>query len=241
MNTAHEFPTVEMAAPACAEHILHLLELAIGDHGRASLAVSGGRSPALLFDHMCTNKDFPWAYLHVFFVDERAVDPSNKDSNYHLANEHLFTPLNFPAENIHRIEGELEPKLAAQLYTTNIQQFFGLSAGELPVFDVIQHGMGNDGHTASLFPGEPLIADRTGIAAAVEGAKPPKDRITLLPGVLLASRATVFFLDGEDKREALQQVLTGPEDVMKYPSQLLSRSSKEVDWFTGDLPDIIWL
>jgi 6-phosphogluconolactonase len=100
--------------------------------------------------------------------------------------------------------------------------------------------MGPDGHTASLFPGEPLIADRTGIAAAVEGAKSPKNRITLLPGVLLNSRATVFLLDGEDKRAALQQVLTGLHDPMEYPAQLLSRSQKDVDWFVAGIPGITW-
>jgi 6-phosphogluconolactonase len=240
MNIPHEFLVLEMAAPACAEHILHLLGLAITEHGRATLAVSGGHSPALVFDAMRTTTDFPWKSLHVFFVDERCVPPENKESNYRLANEHLFAPLHFPRVHIHRIDGEIDPRNAAELYALNIQEAFNLKDGELPVFDVIQHGMGADGHTASLFPGEPLIADRTGIAAAVKGPTAPKDRITLLPGVLLASRATIFFLDGEDKRAALQQVLTGVEDPMKYPSQLLSRSQKDVDWFVADLPDITW-
>ena len=176
--------------------------------------------------------EFPWTHLDVFFVDERAVPPGDPDSNYRLANEHLFLPLDFPEESVYRIDGELDPPKAAELYAAAIQGAFEIDAGQLPVFDVIQHGMGPDGHTASLFPGEPLIADRTGIAAAVEGAKSPKNRITL--------RATVFLLDGEDKRAALQQVLTGLHDPMEYPAQLLSRSQKDVDWFVAGIPGITW-
>ena len=239
MNRHHEFPEVRQAAQSCAEYIIQRLQQAVDSRVRASLAVSGGHSPALLFDAMRT-LNFPWAHLDVFFVDERAVPPENKDSNYRLTNEHLFAPLNFPRENIYRIDGELDPPKAAELYVAAIEGAFELEHGQLPVFDVIHHGMGPDGHTASLFPGERLIADRTGIAAAVEGAKPPKDRITLLPGVLLNARATVFFLDGEDKREALQQVLTGPFDPMRYPSQLLARSDKDVDWFVSGIPNITW-
>ena len=239
MNRRHEFPEPKAAAVACAELIVRLLHQAVRDRGRASLAVSGGRSPALLFDAMRT-LEFPWTHLDVFFVDERAVPPGDPDSNYRLANEHLFLPLDFPEESVYRIDGELDPPKAAELYAAAIQGAFEIDAGQLPVFDVIQHGMGPDGHTASLFPGEPLIADRTGIAAAVEGAKSPKNRITLLPGVLLNSRATVFLLDGEDKRAALQQVLTGLHDPMEYPAQLLSRSQKDVDWFVAGIPGITW-
>jgi 6-phosphogluconolactonase len=240
MNRRHEFPDVQQTAKACAEFIVRLLHQAVRERERASIAVSGGRSPALLFDAMRT-LDFPWTHLDVFFVDERAVPPGSPDSNYRLANEHLFLPLDFPEENVYRIDGELQPRKAAALYAAAIQGAFEIDAGDLPVFDVIHQGMGPDGHTASLFPGEPLIADRTGIAAAVEvSTKPPKDRITLLPGVLLKSRATVFFVDGEDKRTALQEVLTGPYDPMKYPSQLLSRSDKDVDWFVAGIPNITW-
>ena len=96
--------------------------------------------------------------------------------------------------------------------------------------------MGPDGHTASLFPGESLIDDRAGIAAAVISYdKPPRDRVTLLPGVLLASRTTVFLLDGADKQPALDAVLTGAADPHRFPSQLLARSGKPVDWFLAAL------
>jgi 6-phosphogluconolactonase len=240
MNRQHEYANVPQAAQACAEFMVRQLHEAVQERERASLAVSGGRSPALLFDAMRA-LDFPWTHLDVFFVDERSVPPDSPDSNYRLANEHLFLPLDFPEENVYRIDGELEPHKAAELYTAAIQGAFEIDPGDLPVFDVIHQGMGPDGHTASLFPGEPLIADRKGIAAAVEAStKPPKDRITLLPGVLLKSRSTVFFVDGDEKRAALQEVLTGAYDPMKYPSQLLSRSAKDVDWFVAGILNITW-
>jgi 6-phosphogluconolactonase len=239
MNIPHEFPTAESSADAASAFILDTLRAAIDARGRASIAVSGGHTPRLLFDRM-SQADFPWRQLQFFFVDERAVPPTDTDSNFHLANEHLLIPVRFPPGNIHRIPGELDPAEAAAAYTGIIREVFGLNAGELPIFDVIQHGMGGDGHTASLFPGEPLIGDRSGIAAAVHAPARPTNRITLLPGVLLASRASVFVLNGEDKRASLQQVLTGPCDPLKFPSQLLSRSGKRVDWFVSRLGKVEW-
>jgi 6-phosphogluconolactonase len=239
-NIPHQFESGEAAATACADYILSLLHTAIAERGIATLAVSGGTTPKLMFEHMRTVA-FPWDNLRFYFVDERAVLPENKDSNYRLANESFLAPVHFPRRNIFRIEGELDPDAAAAEYAEAIRESFGLATGELPVFDVIQHGMGPDGHTASLFPGEPLIDDRTGIAASVISPdKAPRERITLLPGVLLASRASVFLLDGESKAPALQEVLTGEINPKKYPSQLVARSGKNVDWFIGGLTGIKW-
>jgi 6-phosphogluconolactonase len=234
MNVPHLYPTAEAAAAACSDFILDRLREAIEQRGRAALAVSGGHTPGLLFAVM-REAEFPWDGLGFYFVDERAVPADDKESNYRLADETFLKPLNFPAPNVHRVKGELPPRQAAAEYADEIRANFALSEGALPVFDVIQHGMGPDGHTASLFPGDPFIQDRTGIAAAVRANKPPPGRITLLPGVLLASRSTVFLLNGEDKKDALRSVLTGDLDPMKFPSQLVARSGKQVDWFL-DLP-----
>lgn len=234
-NRPHFFQTAEAAAAACSDFILERLREAVEARGLATIAVSGGHTPGLLFACMREAK-FPWDRLGLYFVDERAVPVDDKESNYRLADETFLKPLQFPAQNVHRVKGELEPKQAAAAYTEDIRASLGLSDGELPVFDVIQHGMGPDGHTASLFPGDPLIQDRAGIAAAVRANKPPPDRITLLPGVLLAARSSVFLLNGADKKDALKSVVTGEIDPMKFPSQLIARSGKQVDWFLADLP-----
>jgi len=135
---------------------------------------------------------------------------------------------------VHRIEGELVPERAAEHYTFAIQKFFGLEEGELPHFDVIQQGMGPEGHTASLFPDEPLIDDREGIAAAVCTPKPPPWRVTLLPGVLLAAHHTVFLVSGEDKAPAVKSVLQDDYNPKLLPAQVVSHHGRSVTWFLDD-------
>lgn len=143
-------------------------------------------------------------------------------------------PARIPRHNIHRICGELRPEVAARRYADEIREFFGLDAGELPHFDVVQRGMGADGHTASLFPGEPLIEDREGIAAAVFVEKLKQWRITMLPGVLLAARHTLMLVTGADKAPAVRAVFQEPYDPTRYPAQMASHHGRRVTWFLDD-------
>jgi 6-phosphogluconolactonase len=225
-------PDPQTAADACAEYIFGLLETAISARGAASLAVSGGNTPKLLFQKMASTP-FGWDRVHLFFVDERCVPPTDSASNYKLAHENLIAPAKIPAANVHRIEGEMAPANAAERYASEIRQFFGLSSGRMPQFDIVHRGMGPDAHTASLFPGDPLIDDRTGIAAATFAKKFNQWRVTLLPGVLLAARNTIFLVAGEDKVEALHAVFHGAYDPKKYPSQL-GNDGASVAWFLDE-------
>jgi 6-phosphogluconolactonase len=222
-------PDVQSAAHACANHILNLLKLALGKQDRASLAVSGGSSPKLMFQKMAATP-FAWDRVHLFFVDERCVPPTDSASNYKLANDNLIETAHIPASNVHRIIGELAPEAAAERYAAEIRDFFGLKDGQMPQFDVLHRGMGPDAHTASLFPGDPLINDRTGIAAATFASKFNQWRVTLLPGVLLAARQTVFLVEGEDKVAALRSVFEAEYDPNKYPSQI-GNHGDNVTWF----------
>lgn len=226
----HSYPTGEAAAEACSRRITTLLEGAIPTSGSATLAVSGGSTPKLLFAQMAQTK-VDWPRVHLFFVDERAVPPADPQSNYLLAEEHLIKPARIPHRNVHRICGEFPPDKAAKRYTDEITEFFQLDPGELPHFDVIHLGTGSDAHTASLFPGEPLIENRQDIAAAVYGTKPPNWRVTLLPGVLLAARHTVFLVAGEDKAEAVGNIFRESYDPGKYPAQVVSHHGRKVTWF----------
>jgi 6-phosphogluconolactonase len=130
--------------------------------------------------------------------------------------------------------GELPPAVAAKRYTDDIREFFGLEAGEMPRFDVLHRGMGPDAHTASLVPGEPLIDDREGIAAAVYVEKFHQWRVTLLPGVLLAAKHTVVVVAGDDKAEAVRAVFQEEYDPKKYPAQLATHQGKGVTWFLDE-------
>jgi 6-phosphogluconolactonase len=167
-------------------------------------------------------------------VDERCVPPSDPQSNYRLAEESLIAPAPIPRRNVHRIPAELTPERAAEHYADDIRNFFPLEDGALPHFDIVQQGMGPDAHTASLFPGEPLIEDREGIAAAVLAPKAPKWRVTLLPGVLLSARHTVFLVSGEDKAEAVRAVFQDDYDPMRLPAQVVSHHGRSVSWFLDD-------
>ncbi len=224
--------TAEAAADECSAYILNLLEQALASQERATIAISGGSSPKLLFSVMAKTP-FDWSKVHFFWVDERCVPPTDSRSNFKLADDALLTPAKIPQQNIHRVDGELPPEEGAQRYVTDIETFFNWKKGELPVFDVLHRDMGPDGHTASLFPGEPLISDRTGIAAHVWVEKMKMDRVTLLPGVLLAAKHTVLQVSGAEKAEALRHVLTGPEDLSSYPCQIGSRGEKAT-WFLDE-------
>ena len=218
----------QSAASACAEFVLASLRAALETKGQAAFAISGGSTPRLLFSRLAAS-GFDWSNVHIFWVDERCVPPDNDQSNYKLANETLIGPARMNPSNVHRIQGELQPDDAATRYIADITKVFG--SGELPTFDLIHRGMGPDAHTASLFPGEPLIDNRTEIAAAVWVEKMKSHRVTLLPGVLLKAQQTVLQVAGADKADALFSVLRGPEDVKQYPCQLVTRGSDRSVWF----------
>lgn len=221
------------AAEACAGHIVTLLEAALASQELATLAVSGGTSPKWMFERLAAS-NLPWNRTHLFFVDERVVPPSDPASNFKLANDHLILPARVPQSSIHRVLGELAPQAAAQRYTEEIRRFFGLNEGDLPSFDMVHRGMGPDGHSASLFPGDPLIEDREGIAAATFAPQFRQWRVTLLPGVLMAAKSTVFLVAGDDKKEALRAVIKGEYDPMKYPAQIATRPGHDVAWFLDE-------
>ncbi|MBS1877376.1 MAG: 6-phosphogluconolactonase [Acidobacteria bacterium] len=218
------------AAAACARNVLTQLATATAGGGTATLAVSGGTSPAMMFREMA-RQPFDWSRVHLFWVDERAVPPTDEKSNYRLALENFITPAHFPHRNVHRVQTEFAPDQAAARYAEDIRDFFGIESGDIPHFDVIHRGIGPDAHTASLFPGEPLIEDREGIAAAVWVEKMSSWRITLLPAVLLSAHNTVILATGKDKAEAVRQVFEEPYEPLKYPSQLGFHDGRGVTWF----------
>jgi 6-phosphogluconolactonase len=224
------FPTAEAAARACGDCILELLQEALAATETASLAVSGGSTPKLMFSYLA-RAVFDWSAVHLFWVDERAVPPSDAQSNYRLADESFITPAHFPRRNVHRIQAEIDPHRAARLYESEIREFFGTEPGDLPHFDVIHLGMGAEGHTASLFPGEPLIENRDHLVAAVQVPAAPLWRITLLPGVLLAARNTLFLVAGDDKADSVREVFQGEHEPRLRPAQLITHKGRRVSWF----------
>ena len=226
----HTLPDANAAAEACAHHVVNLLEEVLSGQNSATLAISGGSTPKLMFDRLAATR-LRWDQVHVFWVDERCVPPNDEQSNFKMASEHLIRPAHVSPRNAHRIFGELSPPTAAKRYVDDINEFFGLEAGQMPRFDIVHLGMGPDAHTASLFPGQPLIDDREQVAAPVYVEKFKQWRVTLLPGVLLAAKHTVFLVAGDDKAESVRAVFHDEYDPKKLPAQIASHQGRGVTWF----------
>jgi 6-phosphogluconolactonase len=230
MSNMLTYPDAHAASSACAGRILELLAETLATQPLATLAVSGGTTPKLMFAEMA-KAAFDWTRVHLFWVDERGVPPADPQSNYKLTKENFIDPAHFPSANVFRVQGELVPETAARLYANEIRRFFRLAPGALPRFDVLHRGMGPDAHTASLFPGEPQIDDHQNIAAPVYVKKFQQWRVTLLPGVLEAASYTLMLAAGPDKAEPLHAVLREPYNPKKYPAQIATYTGQNVIWF----------
>jgi 6-phosphogluconolactonase len=225
--------TAREAAEACARAVESRLETATAGGNIATFAISGGSSPVPMFAALA-NSPLNWARIHIFWVDEREVGPADEQSNYRLAREHLIVPARIPEKNVHRMEAELGAEEAARQYIREIREFFALDESRFPHFDVIHRGMGADGHTASLFPGESLIEEGSELVAAVWVPKLSQRRITLLPPVLRAARHTVVLATGDDKAEALRNVLRSEYEPKLFPAQIGLQDDRRIAWFIDE-------
>lgn len=223
------FATGEEVADAVAAW---LLRLALASKGRFSLNLSGGSTPKVLYGRLAQKpyaKDFPWGRTHLFFGDERFVPKDNKDSNFHMVSDALLSHVHIPDENVHRIVTEVpSAEAAASRYEGELTRFYGADTldPERPLFDVTLLGLGPDGHTASLLPGQPVLDERRRWVAAVEQGRPEK-RITLTYPVLESSRHVAFLVVGQDKAAMLAHIRSGATDV---PAGRLDTPG-EVLWF----------
>jgi 6-phosphogluconolactonase len=218
------------AAAACARHILAQLDQSLAGNDIATFAVSGGNSPRPIFEGLA-KAGFDWSRVHLFWVDERCVPPSHPQSNFRMVDQAFVIPARFPRRNVHRVYTELMPDRAAERYGEDIRELFGIGDGAVPHFDLIHLGMGADGHTASLFPGDALVADRDRITAATYVERLNQWRVTLMPSVLLAARHTVVFAPGADKADTTRAVLDGDLDSSRWPAQIPAHLARGVAWF----------
>lgn len=208
-------PTKESLASGLADFILGRF---LTTDGPFSLNLSGGSTPKLLYELLATDhygKRFDWTRVHVFFGDERFVPFDHADSNYRMAREALLAHVPIPDGNVHPVPTEEgEPADAAKAYEATLKEYYGaqdIDPGK-PIFDVTLLGLGEDGHTASLFPGTDALQERSRWVTSVIGAK-PEPRITMTYPVLGSSDALVFLVAGDGKRDMLKRVLDGDRDL----------------------------
>jgi 6-phosphogluconolactonase len=191
----------EVFVQRAAEWLAEALRQALAGGGRCSFALSGGKTTGPIY-RMLAGMDLPWTRVDFYFADERCVPPDHQDSNYLLAEQTLFRPLGVEPGRVRRMEGEREDREAAA------RDYEALLP---PVLDVVLLGMGEDGHTASLFPGSSALEERERRVLAVVGPKPPPWRLTLTLPVLQGARKVLFAVAGAGKQEAVRRVLAGED------------------------------
>lgn len=228
--TYQVWPTKDEMALASAKKFAETVETAVAKRGVARLAISGGSTPQTTFKLLADPagpfaNTIPWDKLQLFWVDERCVGPDSPESNYGVARELLLSKVPLPAENVFRIEGELDPEVAASKYESVLRNVMKLEGAETPAFDSVTLGMGPDGHTASLFPETEGLNEMGRLVIA--NHVPQKDvwRVTLTWPVINHASEVVFEADGAGKADVLAEVLTGPRDPERLPSQLIRPSS----------------
>jgi 6-phosphogluconolactonase len=187
---------------------------AITERGRCALCLAGGRTPEAVYRELASGSDLDWSRVEVYFGDERAVPPDHPDSNYRMVHRALLSRVPVPAAQVHRMEAERVDRDAAALdYERHLP----------PRLDVLFLGMGQDGHTASLFPGSAALDERQRRVLAVLGAKPPAGRLTITPPVIEAARSVAVLATGDDKAAMAARALEGPLDPKAVPVQLARR------------------
>jgi len=202
---------MRLAAAALLERALP----AVRERGRFAVALAGGTTPRRLYALLADPAEpwrerFPWGQIEVFFGDERHVPPDHPDSNYGMARAALLGKVPIPPERVHRVLAEeTEAASAARDYERELRRVLGAPAPAVPRLDVALQGLGQDGHTASLFPGVPALEERECLVAAPYVEKLGAHRITLTFPVLEAARTVLFLVSGADKAEPVAEVLEG--------------------------------
>ncbi len=200
------------------EIVLTQLKSAIAAKDKCAIALAGGSTPKPLYEALAS-QSLPWEKIHIFWGDERYVSPTHSNSNQLMARQAWLEKVNFPAENIHPMPTAANnPEADAKKYEAELRDFFQTES-EIPVFDLILLGMGDDGHTASLFPHTEVlnVSDRLiGV-----GNKDGQPRLTFTIPLINHANCVLFMVAGENKRSALEQVFAAEADAMNYPSRAI--------------------
>jgi 6-phosphogluconolactonase len=229
-------PDLNALVRASAEQIADIAERAIATNGRFTIALSGGSTPRPVYALLATDefsRRIDWSRVQVFWGDERCVPPNDPQSNYRMAKEALLEHVPLPEANIHRMHGEEDPTQAAAEYGRELQAVLGGDAegGAPPAgFDLILLGMGDNGHTASLFPGKTALHEekRWVVAEYIEAVS--MWRITFTPVLINAAATVTFLIAGTQKAEVLHQVLEGPYQPDVLPSQIVKPLHGQLVW-----------
>jgi 6-phosphogluconolactonase len=224
------FADVETLSRAAAESFVSLAQSAVASRGRCAVSLSAGTTPKRLYSLLASppySDRVDWTSLHVFWADERCVPWDHPDSNFKLVHDTLLSRVPLPQGNVHRVCGEEEPECAALDYEQDLRSFFG--PGKFPVFDLILLGAGEDGHTASLFPGGSTLRAGTRLAVPVHFDAPKHSRVTLTLPVLNNAEQVLFLASGRLKAKVVHEILE-EGNPYQYPAGMVQPVRGRVIW-----------
>ncbi len=236
MNPGHDsavriFPDLEELSQAAARYLVSHSRKATAARGKFTVALSGGSSPKRLYSLLATGPyvaQINWSGAHFFWADERCVPPDHEESNFRLAHDAFLAKVLLPKENTHRIAGEEDPERAASEYEQHLRTFFD-DARSFPLFDLILLGVGEDGHTASLFPGAATLRERVRIAVPVYSDAPKPNRVTLTLPVLNHASHILFLVSGRGKAKVLHEIFEDG-NPKQYPAGMVRPVNGTVTW-----------
>lgn len=225
------FKDLEELSRAAAELFVQQAASSIAKRGRFLVALNGGSTPTRLFQLLAADfrRGINWSQVHIFWGDERCVPPEDPGSSYGQALAALLSHVPIPDSNIHRIKGELGPVEASKEYA-HVLEGFASRPHVWPCFDLVYLGMGEDGHTASLFPGSPVNVSVPTMPVTAHYQDRPANRVTLTPIVFNRARVIVFMVIGEKKAQTLAQVLSGRYNPELYPAQRIHPEDGSLIW-----------
>jgi 6-phosphogluconolactonase len=235
MTSIEVFKDAPSLARAGAGRFVDRAAAAIGARGRFAVALSGGSTPRGMYALLAGDEHVhrvDWARVHLFFGDERCVPPEHPDSNYRMVRETLLAYAPLPPGNMHRMRGEDPPAEAALAYESDLRAFFGSAAA--PRFDLVLLGMGDNGHTASLFPGLPQVREQVRWVAACYVDEVGMWRLTLTPVAINAAAEVTFLVAGAGKAAMLRRVLEGPYQPDLLPAQSVRPTDGLLRWMVDE-------
>lgn len=224
------FPTPQELSEAAAQHIIELAKYYIQKNGRFTISLSGGSTPERLFKLFMQppyRDQMPWQNTYFFWGDERCVPLNDERNNAYQAIQFLFSKIDIPAENIFRVPTNLTPTEAAEQYEQTIKNFF---KNETPRFDLMLLGMGDDGHTASLFPNTSILHEEARLVKEIYIEKVAMHRVTMTAPLINLSHHIIFLVTGANKAATLKKVLHGHYEPELYPAQLIKPIDGTLLW-----------
>ena len=223
-------PDKEALVQQAVEYFIEAAQEQIEDKGVFTVALSGGGTPKPVYAELAKPENrerVDWEKVQLFWGDERPVPPDDPQSNYRMVRETLLDRIDIPAENVHRVPAEMDVRMGAFQYEEELRAFFG---GEWPVFDLVFLGMGNDGHTASLFPHSAGLNEDFRWFIANYAPSMDSWRLTLTAPAINAARFILVLVEGAGKADRLKMVLTDPHEPDEMPIQMIDPSQGEMVW-----------